>query len=125
MPLFATFLPKRARLANWGSYIRSMRSRLLRTNNNSTHGTKATGTDTPYGNVSDRDLARKDASYVELHERKSNASSARNNGKREWFDAQASLMQETDVDRTSRDVTQLVLEMEQQQQQQSQKRQQL
>ncbi|KAJ4357168.1 uncharacterized protein N0V89_001743 [Didymosphaeria variabile] len=116
MPLFATFLPKRARLVSWGTYIRSMRTRLIRTNNAS-QGSKATGADSHYGNVSDSSLVNKNATYVELNERKSNASSAKNDRRREWFDATTSLTQDTNIDRASKDVTQLAQQMAQQQQQ--------
>ncbi|KAF2728903.1 hypothetical protein EJ04DRAFT_569133 [Polyplosphaeria fusca] len=117
MPLFATFLPKRARLVSWGTYIRSMRTRLLRTNNAS-QGSKGTGADSQYGKVSDSNIVQKNGSYVELDERKSNASSAKTGTRREWFDGTASLMQDTNVDRESKDVMQLAQQMAARQQQQ-------
>jgi hypothetical protein len=89
-----------------------MRSRLLRTN--VTQDSKASTSDTHYRNVSDKNLVHKDGTYVELNERKSNASSARNDQRKEWFDGTTTIMNDTVIDRNSKDASQLFQQQQQQ-----------
>ncbi|KAF2681268.1 hypothetical protein K458DRAFT_444784 [Lentithecium fluviatile CBS 122367] len=107
-PLFATFLPKKSHFTNFTGYFRSMRSRLL--SSNSTQASKDTKTGSQYGNVSDIELVQNNGVYVELGERKSASSSARDvqPQRREWFDGATTLMDETVIDRASKDVSQMI-----------------
>lgn len=112
MPLFAPFFPKKAKLSIWTSYIRSFRTRLLRTTQASRDTEQAASN--AYGGPSDSSLVNKNGAYVELGERKSSAapsagsvrgSERAGTGRKEWFDRETvmgnSLMGQSNVDRNS------------------------
>ncbi|KAI1778800.1 hypothetical protein F4818DRAFT_437605 [Hypoxylon cercidicola] len=100
MPLFAPLVPGKARLANWTSYVRSMRSRLLRSSPTTQRSTE-NASHPHYSNASG-EVGQKWDSSMELGER--TPSSGRNGSRKEWFD-RSTVMDQTVQDRNSRDVT--------------------
>jgi hypothetical protein len=109
MPLFAPYLPKKERFLSLNSYFRSMRSRLLRSTP-SAQASHVTGSQPQpqHGNVSDSELVHKNGAWVELDERKSEASSTRRkeNARKEWFDGTTTVDQSV-IDRDSKDASQM------------------